>query len=133
MKKSLQNNKEYYIFMDRDIETKEGFMRLGVVVMLVFALMVIGCTTRYTFTPEDKLLLENALNQAKESKALSESAISSANKASMEADRAEKAADRAEGAADRAEKAADRAETAADTAERAAEKAVKAFEIKQRK
>jgi hypothetical protein len=81
-------------------------MRAGIVLLLVIAFAITGCTTKYMLAPEDKALLENAINAAKDAKASADSADSSANKASREAGRAEGAADRAESAADRAESAA---------------------------
>jgi hypothetical protein len=96
------------------------------VFFFVLSIALVGCTTKYTLAPEDKMLLENAMNAAK-------AAENSADKASSEALRSEKNADRAERAADRAESAADRAERAAANAGSAADKAVRAFEMSQKK
>jgi hypothetical protein len=131
LKKNLQNRTKY-VFMYLILKHgKEGYMRISIILLIVIALALVGCTTKYTLAPEDKALLDSAIESSKDAKVSASSASSSAGKATTEADRAEAAANKAQASADSAERAANRAERAADSADKSAEKAVKAFEMKQ--
>lgn len=137
----------YLFSKDKIFQEEEGNMRLLLVMLCLFVLVMAGCSGTYTLKPEDKALMESAINAGKEATASAASAKSDADKASQQAQgatqsaakaegaaaKAETAASKAESAADRAERAANRAEKSADDAALAAEKSIKAFEMKQRK